>query len=96
MIMSMTIQYDLCLQLSKRLMIAVCCYIVHNMLTYCIMKNNKEYSVSTILIGWFMMLNATFNNISIISWRSVLLVEETGCAILIVYNILVITLICKC
>jgi len=24
-----------------------------------------------------MMLNATFNNISIISWRSVLLVEET-------------------
>ena len=26
----------------------------------------------------FMVLNATFNNISIISWRSVLLVEETG------------------
>ena len=25
----------------------------------------------------FMMLNPTFNNISIISWRSVLLVEET-------------------
>ena len=25
-----------------------------------------------------MMLNATFNNISVISWRSVLLVEETG------------------
>jgi hypothetical protein len=25
-----------------------------------------------------MVLNATFNNISIISWRSVLLVEETG------------------
>jgi len=24
------------------------------------------------------MLNATFNNISVISWRSVLLVEETG------------------
>jgi hypothetical protein len=28
--------------------------------------------------GWFMVLNATFNNISGISWRSVLLVEETG------------------
>jgi hypothetical protein len=32
--------------------------------------------------GWlwfgFMVLNATFNNISVISWRSVLLVEETG------------------
>jgi len=25
-----------------------------------------------------MMLNATFNNISVISWRSVLLVEEIG------------------
>ena len=29
-------------------------------------------------IGWFMVLNATFNNISAISWRSVLLVDETG------------------
>ena len=27
---------------------------------------------------WFMVLNATFSNISVISWRSVLLVEETG------------------
>jgi len=27
---------------------------------------------------WFMMFNAIFNNISVISWRSVLLVEETG------------------
>ena len=26
----------------------------------------------------FMALNAIFNNISVISWRSVLLVEETG------------------
>jgi len=25
-----------------------------------------------------MMFNATFNNISVISWRSVLLVDETG------------------
>jgi hypothetical protein len=30
------------------------------------------------MIGWFMVLNATFNNISVISRRSVLLVEETG------------------
>jgi hypothetical protein len=29
------------------------------------------------LVGWFMVLNATFNNISAISWRLVLLVEET-------------------
>ena len=27
-------------------------------------------------IGWFMVLNATFNNISVISWQTVLLVEE--------------------
>ena len=27
---------------------------------------------------WFMVFNATFNNISAISWRLVLLVEETG------------------
>ena len=27
--------------------------------------------------GWVMVFNATFNNISVISWRSVLLVEET-------------------
>jgi hypothetical protein len=29
-----------------------------------------------VLVG-FMVFNATFNNISVISWRSVLLVEET-------------------
>jgi hypothetical protein len=27
---------------------------------------------------WFVVFNATFNNISVISWWSVLLVEETG------------------
>jgi hypothetical protein len=27
---------------------------------------------------WFMVLNATFNNISVISRRSVLLMEKTG------------------
>jgi hypothetical protein len=26
---------------------------------------------------WFMVFNATFNNIPVMSWRSVLLVEET-------------------
>ena len=29
-------------------------------------------------VGWFLVFNTTFNNISVISWRSVLLVEETG------------------
>jgi hypothetical protein len=37
-------------------------------------------NIITNLIGlvWFMVFNATFNNISAISWWSVLLVEETG------------------
>jgi len=29
------------------------------------------------MVGWFMVFNATINSISAISWRSVLLVEET-------------------
>ena len=29
-------------------------------------------------LSGFMMFNATFNNISVISWQSVVLVEETG------------------
>jgi hypothetical protein len=29
-------------------------------------------------LGEFILLNATFNNTSVISWQSVLLVEETG------------------
>ena len=28
--------------------------------------------------AWFLVLNVILNNISVISWRSVLLVEETG------------------
>ena len=33
--------------------------------------------VGTVNVGWFIVLNATFNNISVISWRSVLLMEKT-------------------
>jgi hypothetical protein len=37
------------------------------------------YLCLTKIVGlWFMVFNITFNNISAISWRSVLLVEETG------------------
>ena len=32
--------------------------------------------IKTVLFGWFMVFNATFNNISVISWQSVLMVEE--------------------
>jgi hypothetical protein len=31
-----------------------------------------------VLVGWFMVFNAHFNNISVILWQSVLLVEETA------------------
>jgi hypothetical protein len=40
-----------------------------------IMCSSKLFGL--VLVG-LMVLNATFNNISVISWRSVLLVEETG------------------
>jgi len=38
--------------------------------------SGKELTIPTVWFG-FMMFNTTFNNISVISWRSVLLVEET-------------------
>ena len=31
-----------------------------------------------IMIDWFMVFNAVFKNISVLSWQLVLLVEETG------------------
>jgi len=32
--------------------------------------------IFTFMCRWFVVFNATFNNISVISWQSVLLVEE--------------------
>jgi len=44
--------------------------------------DNNSIFISIGLSGWksvwLMVLNGTFTNISAISWRSVLLVEETG------------------
>jgi hypothetical protein len=37
---------------------------------------NRKYDKCFGLV-WFILFNATFNNISAISWRSVLLVDET-------------------
>jgi uncharacterized integral membrane protein len=49
------------------------------------MKDRFKYKITVvvflivlILFVCFMVFNVTFNNISVISWRSVLLVEETG------------------
>jgi hypothetical protein len=38
-------------------------------------------NISMYGLVWFMVLNTTFNNISVISWWSVLLVEETGISV---------------
>ena len=38
----------------------------------------KDYGILVLFLVWFMLFNTTFNNISVISWRSVLLVEETA------------------
>jgi hypothetical protein len=39
---------------------------------------STSYKMVGLGLVWFIVLNVTFNNISVISWRSVLLVEETG------------------
>ena len=41
-------------------------------------KINRSYCALFRLTIWFIVFNATFNYVSVISWRSVLLVEETG------------------
>jgi hypothetical protein len=38
----------------------------------------RQISLYQYIIDGFVVFNATFNNISVISWRSVLLMEETG------------------
>ena len=46
-----------------------------------IVENMMSTSILTVYFGLglcFMVFKATFNNISAISWRSVLLVEEIG------------------
>ena len=47
----------------------------------CLSSSDQFFSyfiVTYSLYNGFMVFNATFNNISVKSWRSVLLVEETG------------------
>ena len=41
-------------------------------------KNNGFQELFRLIYACLMVFNATFNNISVISWRSVLLVEETA------------------
>ena len=43
-----------------------------------IMKTNRRRRYRKIGFVWIMVFNATFNNISVMSWRTALLLEETG------------------
>ena len=45
---------------------------------YYIILRMHNIDIDTLGLVWFMVFNATFKNISAISWRSALLVEETG------------------
>jgi hypothetical protein len=45
---------------------------------YMLKKESYFKVYKTSCFGWFMEFNATFNYISVILWRSVLLVEENG------------------
>jgi hypothetical protein len=45
---------------------------------YRINTNDNHERIYSIVWFGLMVLNATFKNISLISWQSVLLVEETG------------------
>ena len=42
------------------------------------LTNCKIFKRYRFALVWFTVLNATFNNISVILWQSVSLVEETG------------------
>jgi len=62
------------------------CLLYKNLVSYFIQRCSKNklkqdkhhiFSKNTLYVCLFMVFNATFNNISTISWRSVLLVEET-------------------
>jgi hypothetical protein len=68
--------------------------IKHTYINYAPTDPNDITEILLKLIGWFgfMVLNATFNNISAISWRLVLLVEETGVSVIDkLYHILLYT-----
>jgi len=45
---------------------------------YCKMYISRDAHMSRVRVMVVMVFNATFNNISVIAWRSVLLVEESG------------------
>ena len=51
-------------------------FLDHNQ-NYCNKIALANNSINTMVRAWVMVFNVNFNNILVISWRSVLLVEET-------------------
>jgi hypothetical protein len=66
------------LMLRVQILIRASCTTLCAYLEYLIYSMNSKYRWNTCYIVCLMVFKATFNNISVISWRSVLLVEETG------------------
>ena len=53
-------------------------YVYHNILPQMATVIVLMHQMSVSVIACLMVFNATLNNISVVLWRSVLLVEETG------------------
>jgi hypothetical protein len=47
----------------------------YEFVSWCVLDNSQKQYAEVVM---FMVFNITFNNIPVISWQSVLLVEETG------------------
>ena len=52
--------------------------VLHENIKLSIMKTCETIKHKVNWFGWIMMFNSTFNTISAISWRSVLLLGEIG------------------
>ena len=49
---------------------------LYNYISFVVLFICNLHCINPVVVFWFMVFNATFNNISVISWWSVLLVEE--------------------
>jgi hypothetical protein len=53
------------------------CKVLRNSKIHIFTIANNNFGHCLVWFYWFIVFNATFSNISVISWQSVLLVEET-------------------
>jgi len=66
-----------CGMLSSSGMLCICCIVLIDTIIKFNIKRSSAIDVAIEEWG-FIVFNATFNNISVISWRSALFVDETG------------------